>query len=62
VKKLKQSAQEEELINTKLRPRFNAELGRQAEGEVPTLLELNAEEAWIFQSITLSAAQSQELE
>jgi hypothetical protein len=42
--------------------RFNAELGRQAESEVQTLRELKAEDAWIFQSITLGAAQSKELE
>jgi hypothetical protein len=42
--------------------RFNAELGRQVESEFSTLRELNAEEARIFQSITLGAAQSEELE
>jgi hypothetical protein len=42
--------------------RFNAGLGRQAEGEVSTLRELNAEEAQIFQSTTLGAAQSEALE
>lgn len=41
---------------------FNAELGRQAEGEVLTLRELNAEEARIIQSTTLGAAQSEEFE
>jgi len=42
--------------------RFNAELGRQAEGDVSTLRELNAEEARIFHSTTLGAARSEELE
>jgi hypothetical protein len=42
--------------------RFNTELGRQAESEVPTLRELNAEESRIFQSKTRGAAQSEELE
>jgi hypothetical protein len=42
--------------------RLNAELGRQAEGEVWAFRELNAEETLIFQNTTLDAAQNEELE
>lgn len=42
--------------------RLNVELGRQAEGDVRAFRELNAEEARIFQSTTLGAAQNEELE